>query len=146
MSRLTKICVYFAYFYSVLMFITNAMQRQDTSVVSNSSWRYGRHAYQAPMPWDSPGKNTGVGCYSLLQGIFLTQGSNLCLLHLLHWQEGSLPLVPPGKPQLSQIYVYNEREMREIFLLRQKRSLCTLCKYIHQNNTSLKVAVWVINL
>ena len=25
---------------------------------------------------DSPGKNTGVGCHSLLQGIFLTQGSN----------------------------------------------------------------------
>ena len=30
--------------------------------------------------WDSLGKNTGVGCHSLLQGIFLTQGSNLCLL------------------------------------------------------------------
>ena len=28
-------------------------------------------------PWNSPGKITGVGCYSLLQGIFLTQGSNL---------------------------------------------------------------------
>ena len=27
--------------------------------------------------WDSPGKNTGVGCHFLLQGIFLTQGSNL---------------------------------------------------------------------
>ena len=25
-------------------------------------------------PWDSPGKNTGVGCHALLQGIFLTQG------------------------------------------------------------------------
>ena len=32
------------------------------------------------------------------RGIFLTQGSNLCLLCLLHWQAGSLPLVPPGKP------------------------------------------------
>ena len=30
---------------------------------------------------DSPGKNTGVGCHFLLQGIFLTQGSNLGLLH-----------------------------------------------------------------
>ena len=30
--------------------------------------------------WDSPGKNTGVGCHALLQGIFPTQGSNLCLL------------------------------------------------------------------
>ena len=32
-------------------------------------------------PWYFSGKNTGVGCYSLLQGIFLTQGSNLGLLH-----------------------------------------------------------------
>ena len=32
-------------------------------------------------PWDFPGKNTGVGCYFLLQGIFPTQGSNPCLLH-----------------------------------------------------------------
>ena len=32
-------------------------------------------------PWDSPGKNPGVGCHALLQGIFLTQGWNLGLLH-----------------------------------------------------------------
>ena len=32
-------------------------------------------------PWNSPGKNTGVGCHSFLQGIFPTQGSNLGLLH-----------------------------------------------------------------
>ena len=32
-------------------------------------------------PCNSPGKNTGVGCYSLLQGIFLTQGSIPDLLH-----------------------------------------------------------------
>ena len=43
-------------------------------------------------PWDFPGKNTGVGCHFLLQGIFSTQKSNLCLLHLLHWQEDSLSL------------------------------------------------------
>ena len=47
---------------------------------------------------DSPGKNPGVGCHALLRGIFLTQGSNLRLLHLLHGQAGSLLLVPPGKP------------------------------------------------
>ena len=33
-------------------------------------------------PRDSPGNNAGVGCHSLFQGIFPTQGSNLCLLHL----------------------------------------------------------------
>ena len=32
-------------------------------------------------PWDSPGKNTGVGCHFLLQGIFPTQGSNPGLPH-----------------------------------------------------------------
>ena len=32
-------------------------------------------------PWDSPGKNTGMGSHSLLQGIFPTQGSNPGLLH-----------------------------------------------------------------
>ena len=32
-------------------------------------------------PWDSPGKNTGVGCHFLLQGIFPIQGSNPSLLH-----------------------------------------------------------------
>ena len=39
-----------------------------------------------------PGKNTEVSFYFLLQGIFLSQGSNLRPLCLLHWQGGSLPL------------------------------------------------------
>ena len=42
--------------------------------------------------WNSLGKNTGVGCHYLLQGIFLTQGLNPGLLSLLHWQADSLPL------------------------------------------------------
>ena len=46
-------------------------------------------------PWDSPGKNTRVGCHALLQGIFPTQGSNLCLLCFLHWQMAYSPLAPP---------------------------------------------------
>ena len=54
-------------------------------------------ACQTPLSMDSLGKNTGVDCHFLLQGIFLTQGSNSCLLSLLHWQMGSLPLAPHGK-------------------------------------------------
>ncbi|XP_061246263.1 zinc finger HIT domain-containing protein 3 isoform X3 [Bos javanicus] len=46
------------------------------------------------------GKNTGVGSHSLLQGIFLTQGSNPHLMCLLRWQVDSLPLPPPGKPHV----------------------------------------------
>ena len=38
-------------------------------------------AHQAALSMGFPSKNTGVGCYSLLQGIFQTQGLNPCLLH-----------------------------------------------------------------
>ena len=40
-----------------------------------------------------------LDCHFLLQGIFLTQGTNSCLC-LLRWQAGSLPPVPPEKPTL----------------------------------------------
>ena len=48
-------------------------------------------------PWNFSGKNTGVDCHSLLQGIFLTQGSNS---NLLHWQADSLPLSHQGSPSV----------------------------------------------
>ena len=54
-------------------------------------------ACQVPL-WDFPGKNTGVVCCFLFQGIFLTQGSNPHLLWLLHWQAESLPLSHVGSP------------------------------------------------
>ena len=50
---------------------------------------------QALCPWDVPGKNTGVGCHFLLQGIFLTQELNPVSPVL---QVDSLPTEPPGKP------------------------------------------------
>ena len=48
--------------------------------------------HQLSLLWNFPGKNTGVGCHFLLQEIFLIQGLNLYLLHLLHGQVDSLPL------------------------------------------------------
>ena len=54
------------------------------SVVSDSLPRYGQQPTRLLCPWDSPGKNTGVGSHSLLQGIFPTQGSNAGLPHF--WQ------------------------------------------------------------
>ena len=50
--------------------------------------------------------STWVGCRALLQGICPTQGSDPCLLRLLHWQADSLPLAPPGKPWKYYIYIY----------------------------------------
>jgi len=56
-------------------------------------------AHQAPLLMGFPGKNTEVGCCFLLQGIFQAQGLSPCLLHLLHWQAGSLPLATQTKYQ-----------------------------------------------
>ena len=57
-------------------------------------------ACQAPLSTGSSGTNTGAGCYFLLQGIFLTQGSNSSLLH---WQADSLKLSHQGSPMSSTI-------------------------------------------
>ena len=59
---------------------TERLAYSAASVVSDSLW---------PCPWDFPGKNTGVGCHFLCQGIFPTEGLNSRLLHctqiLYHW-------------------------------------------------------------
>ena len=59
------------------------------SVMSNPFPPLGLYAARLLSLWDFPGKNTGVGCHFLSQGIFPTQGSNLHLLHrrriLDHW-------------------------------------------------------------
>ena len=74
----------------------------EVALVVSDSWRpRGLQTTRLLCPWDSPGKNTAVGCHALLQGIFPTQGLSLCLLRLLHWQGGSLPLAPPGKSNIA---------------------------------------------
>ena len=75
------------------------------SVVSNSLWRHELQPTRLLCPWNSPGKNTGVGCHFILQGIFPTQGLNSRLLHLRHWQADSFPPVPCGKPIFISLYV-----------------------------------------
>ena len=58
------------------------VQSVSGSAVSNSLQPRGLVPAGLLCPWDSPGKNTGVGgCHALLQGIFLTHGLNLGLLH-----------------------------------------------------------------
>ena len=55
-------------------------------------------------PWDSPGKNTAVGCHALLKRIFPTQGLNP---YLLHWQADCLPLSQQGIPMYIYTYIHN---------------------------------------
>ena len=71
-------------------------------------------------PWDSPGKNTGVGCH------FPTQWSNPHLLCLLYWQAGSLLLAPPGKPPYMMAWVSqkHQRKLQEFF-----KGLSSFCCY-----------------
>ena len=61
-------------------------------------WPHGLEPTSLLCPWDLPGKNTGVGCHFLFQGIFLTQGSNPSLLCPLHRQADSLPMSHLVKP------------------------------------------------
>ena len=56
--------------------ISFPMVSESRSIVSDSLQPHGLYS-----PWNSPGQNTGVGSLSLLQGIFLTQGSNPGLPH-----------------------------------------------------------------
>ena len=59
-------------------------------------------AHQAPLLMDSPGKNIGMGCHSLLQGILLTQDSNL---GCPRGRQILLLYEPPGRP--IDIYTHN---------------------------------------
>ena len=58
------------------------------SVMSSSLWPHELSPTRLLCPENLPSKNTGAGCHFLLQGTFLTQGSNP---RLLHWQADSLP-------------------------------------------------------
>ena len=60
---------------------------------------------------DSPGKSSGVGCLALLQGIFPTQRSSPLLFCLLHWQVGSLPVAPPGKPIMVFLFLCEDNHL-----------------------------------
>ena len=82
-------------------------------------------------PWNSPGKNTGVGCYFFLQGIFPTQESNPCLLH---WKTGSLPLSPQGS-FLLKVSQSKSGSQWMIVQMNEAIKLWTHCFSPHANRT-----------
>ena len=55
-----------------------------------------------------------MGCHSLLQGIFLIQGSNSLLLCLLHWQANSFLLSHQGSPELLESDYSNRSDMSRL--------------------------------
>ena len=67
----------------------------------------------------SSSKNTGLGSHFLLWEIFPTQGSDLCLLCLQHWQAGSLPpeaLSTSGKFTSNILQFYSKRKYQQAVL------------------------------
>ena len=72
-------------------------------------------------PWDSPGKNTGVGCHSLLQGTFLTQGLNPVLLY---YRRILYHLSHQGSPSTCNEYTKKKKLLtRQITVLFSTKSL-----------------------
>ena len=60
--------------------VLTCVKCQVTSAMADSLRPHGLQPARLLCPWDSPGKNIRVGCHALLQGTFLTEGLNLCLL------------------------------------------------------------------
>ena len=84
--------------YLASLFLPIASNMYSESVHSSSAYSSARLL----CPWNSPGRNTGVGSHSLLQGIFSTQGLNPELLHCRHipydlTHQGSPTLLPEKK-------------------------------------------------
>ena len=67
------------------------------SVVSDSLRPRGLYPGRPLCPWNSPGRNTGVGCHLLLQGIFPTQESNQKVSDIPCTAGGLFTLAPPRK-------------------------------------------------
>ena len=89
--------------FGVFFFVISVnMCMLNCSVMSDSLWPHGAWLL---CPWDSPGKNAGVACHFLLQGIFLTQGLNPSFLCLLYWQADSLLLRHLGIPSICSIFL-----------------------------------------
>ena len=75
------------------------------SVVSDSLWPQGLQSAKLLCPWNSLGKDTGVGFHFLPWGIFPTQGLNQGLLHCRRiftvWTESEASLHPGSPPPLT---------------------------------------------
>ena len=110
------------------------------SVVSSSLWIHGLQPTRLLCPWDSPGRNTRVGCHFLLQGIFPIRDWTCVSYILLHWQAGSLPL---SDLESSNYYliIINNTVLHMWKLLRGKKWICIYTYSIYGNRKKYVKAV-----
>ena len=69
--------------------VTACTHAKSLSVMFYSLQPYGLQPARFLCPWDSPGKNAGLGYHAHLHGIFPTEESNLHFFGHLHWQADS---------------------------------------------------------
>ena len=92
------------------------------TVVSNSLQLHGLQPTRLLCPRDFSGKNIGMGCHFLLQGIFLNQGLNPCLLHLLHCRQCTLS--HQGSPyMLYSLLNFQRCQIPLLLVLKQLKSI-----------------------
>ena len=109
----------------IYLFFWSEEVKWSRSVVSHSLWPHGLYRTRLLRPWDSPGKNTGVGCHCLLQGIFPTQGSNPGLLHC---RQTLYPLSHQGSQKLQTAfqssYTIGQSALKSMHVFTWKKCLC----------------------
>ena len=109
------------------------------SVMSDSLWPHGLQPAQLLCLWNFLGKSTGVGCHSLLQGIFLIQGSNLCLLYCRQiftiWATRKPYLILTTPLYLRRFYYHPQLYMRK-----QRYMRCHKTKT--RSHTSQNTGLW----
>ena len=92
------------------------------SALSDSLQPHELYPIRLLCPWDSPGKDTGVGCQALLHRIVPAKGSNAHLPASPALQADSLPTEPRGKPDTQQAL--------DKYLINEILVLLVLCKFL----------------
>ena len=116
-----------AHYFIPLLYIFGQYQQEVCcccqSVMSNSLQPHGlQQSTRFLCPWNSPGKNTGVGSHCLLQGIFPTQGSNPGLLHC---RRTSCLITMKNTKQSFQVHILESPEF--LMHMKRKRELKKYC-------------------
>ena len=122
---------------------SSSQVKWNCSVMSDSLQPHGLEPARLHFPWDSPGKNTGVGCHFLLQGIFPIQGSNPGFPHC---RQMLLPSEPPGSLHLNLIWMYQRFSCSLICNSHSLRvttvtSLCPTAQGVHLPSSPLRSAL-----
>ena len=107
----------------------------------SSLWPHGLYPTMLLCPWDSPGKNTGVGCHALLQGTLPDSGIELMSLVSPALAGRFFTLAQLGKPLICSLLRSNEDT-----LVRFRRKKGSLDKQQINSSINMSHAIFVFYL